>query len=163
MAVFDTVAVMEAVNEEIAAQITAQGRPAPTQYLVPGAGAYAPGVSADSDECSSIVATLVDGFGTDNFPAPAARSCGSRQARVLRFAVYRCIPVSDDAGNEPEASEYQAASVDIIRDADAIYCGIRKALEYAGWDYLLGRYIPVGPEGGISGGYWTVTVDTIES
>lgn len=154
--------VLAEVSAEISAQIVLQGREAPKVYIMPGQDIYVPG--GDEEGCSSLVATLVDGVAVDNFPEAAPANCVWRPAYILRFGVYRCIPLAEDFGGEdPPADVLNAATIELLNDAEAIICGIRKALNYGGYSYLVERYTPVGPEGGIAGGHWTVLIDSQKS
>jgi hypothetical protein len=154
------VEVMQAVIGEVEARIAFQERVVPPSYMMPGQDVYVPGIG--DGQCSAIIATLTDAFATDNFPETAPRSCGSRQAFVFRFGVYRCFPTAEDfGGEEPSRDAINEASAELLADQDALYCGIRNGLAYAGFTHLLERYTPIGPQGGLAGGHWVVTVDAL--
>lgn len=153
---------LAAVAEEIKAQIERQGRPGPEIFFMPGQDVYVP--IGDGEDCAALIATLVDAVAVDNFPNAATANCVWRPAYILRFGVYRCMPVAADYdGNDPPTDVLNAATTDIIDDSEAIICGIRNALNYGGYSYLVERYTPIGPEGGIAGGHWTVLVDSDRS
>lgn len=94
---------------------------------------------------------------TQDFPTPdlTARSCASTLAYEVEVGVLRKAPIFDDRGRAPSVEEQEKAVITQMRDMEAM----REAIRTAPVDMkILGDYLPAGPEGGLFGGIWSVTV-----
>lgn len=133
--------------------------PALREWVYPGELIVLPEIG--DHDCAVLFASLFEAFGTDNFPEVSTSGCSSRPAYTLRFGVARCAIVSSADGRfEPELDDVRAMTADAMLDLEIVREGICRGLA-GSWDWRLGRYAPVGPEGGIIGGYWSVTVDSM--
>jgi hypothetical protein len=101
---------------------------------------------------------LVSAFPSSVFPSPTTdpRSCRAPLAFALEVGVSRCAPSGDSAEEPPDPLD-MAASVELqTADMAAMHRAITCCLEAN--EYVLGSYAPFGPEGGVVGGTWTLTV-----
>lgn len=102
---------------------------------------------------TSIVPSAV--FPTQSF---ALNNCGTTLAAELEVGVLHCAPIQGPDGSPPteaqqfEATRLQLATMSAIRSA--IIC----CADSSDVDMILGGYDPLGPNGGLVGGAWTVNV-----
>jgi hypothetical protein len=86
-------------------------------------------------------------------------NCGSMIGMDVEVGIMRCIPGMDDAGNPPSSDDLLAASLwqweDMTTMRRAILCCTGSK------DFLLGAYVPIGPQGGLVGGAWTVSMHEV--
>lgn len=86
----------------------------------------------------------------------AAQKCAPRlYTATFGVGVIRCAHTLDDQGNPPTAAEMTGDATKINDDMEDMLSGIMSNLEY---QYNLGAYEPLGPDGGCAGGEWTVSV-----
>ena len=82
-------------------------------------------------------------------------NCSKPLGIDIEVGITRCIEVDED-GNSPEelleATDMQIQ--DMLAMREAILC----CPDLSAKDYILGSYRPVGPEGGLYGGVWTVYI-----
>jgi hypothetical protein len=102
---------------------------------------------------------LVQAYPSTNFPAQtAAASCGAPLAIQYDVGVAYCAPTLEEDGSAPgmlvqfETTQVQLAAMAAIRRA--ILCCLGAATK----DAVLGLYTPMGPAGGVVGGFWTVAI-----
>lgn len=94
------------------------------------------------------------------FPAQsfALNNCGTTLAAELEIGVLQCTPSPSASGAPPdddqqfESARLQVATMAAMRDA--ILC----CADGSDLDLILGGYEPQGPNGGLVGGVWTVSV-----
>lgn len=83
-------------------------------------------------------------------------NCGTALGFDLEVGVSRLMPVGDNDGNMPtdaeilEATSKQVEAMLAMRRA-IVCCGENKS-------WIIGAYVPFGPEGGIIGGTWEVNM-----
>lgn len=88
----------------------------------------------------------------------ALNNCGTTLAAELEVGVLQCTPVPSSDGSPPdegqqfEATRLQLATMAAVRHA-ILCCAASSDM-----DLLLGAYEPQGPQGGLVGGTWTVSV-----
>jgi hypothetical protein len=72
----------------------------------------------------------------------------------VEVGMMRPMPVGDEFGNMPTATDYTGYAGLQIADAYTM----RKAISCCkhAEEWILGAYTPLGPEGGVLGGMWTV-------
>lgn len=119
--------------------------------------------SALDTACESqawVLATSV--FPSQTFPNVATTpqaACASSLAVAVQVGIVRCAPVPrqisrGDYVAPPLTEQHEAARVQM---ADMAL--IRRAILASTYsDLVLGTYLPVGPMGGLVGGYWTATL-----
>jgi hypothetical protein len=152
---------MVALAECLCQQITADGLPDVCFCgVLPGAD-VAFDYCAPCDEvghCGQAWVRLVEMFPSKVFPVPDAEgNCSSLLAFQLAVGIVRCAPVPDDDGTPPSMEDQFDTTGLVMADAMAIRRAILCcATANRNRDYLLGPYLPVGPEGGCVGGAWTV-------
>lgn len=108
---------------------------------------------------------LRSAFPSATFPAPdytLRGSCMSPLAGTVEVGVVRCAPaITDDrtggvmlptSAEESEAAKVQLADMAAIR---------RAILRSRAESKVLGPYTPFGPQGGVVGGFWAVTLSTV--
>jgi hypothetical protein len=102
---------------------------------------------------------MESGYPSTAFPAPSGiAACDAPLAFGLELGIAYCAPMPDDEGNPPsmneqfDATRLQLAGMNTIRRA-ILCCFPSKAR-----DVVLGTYQPLGPEGGVVGGFWSISV-----
>ena len=106
---------------------------------------------------------IVDVYPTDQFPRQATVSnrCGAHDgwAVVLELGVLRCAPAPAANGRLPGCDANTAAAEKAAHDAHLM----RRAIMCCDWrepdqTFLMGRWQPIGADGGCHGGVTQVTV-----
>lgn len=154
--------VIKALHSCLCAQIEADGHGVCACIIAVGEAVLAD--YASSDECG------VCGMGwvrlTESYPSvqlgAANQQPGNCEVMLgadFEIGIMRCSPVGDEEGNPPDPSEWAALSEFVAADIDtmrrAILC-CNNSLDNT--DIMLGQYTPVGPQGGLVGGVWTLAV-----
>lgn len=142
-------------------EIEKRGLPKPGfSGVLPGAAALLEYAGGDSEDCSGQSWTrLVNEFASTNFPEPdVLAQCAMPMAFQIEVGVMRCIGVGDDAGNPLTMAEQLAATRLQLADMNAARVAIQCCVNKMDLQYALGEYTPYGPDGGVVGGFWTVTV-----
>lgn len=111
-------------------------------------------------DCEQFV-IAVDDFGSDPGAIVAAdgRSFGSFGA-TLTVAVVRCVPTLADNGDPPALADVEASAARILADlslvagALAVWAAETQTCRYV----TLGRGTPIGPDGGVGGVSFPVTI-----
>lgn len=86
-------------------------------------------------------------------------NCGSMLGMDVEIGIIRCVQGMDEQGNPPsadallESAMWQWEDMATIRRA-VLCCSGSK-------DFLLGAYVPIGPQGGLVGGAWTVSMHEV--
>lgn len=85
-------------------------------------------------------------------------NCGSGLGFEIQMGIMRCISVGDESGNPLSDAELLEATE--LQIADALIMHKAVACCASGtWnthDFIIGPYVPLGPEGGLVGGIITV-------
>jgi hypothetical protein len=86
-------------------------------------------------------------------------SCADPTAVQVQVGVARCVITMDADGRPPTAEEDDES----VRVQLSDYAALRRTVlcSLPGKDYVLGTYLPVGPQGGLSGGALMVTVRSL--
>lgn len=126
-----------------------------------------PGAAASFDYCGGDcggmawvrVAGLFPSSTTFPYPDAARRPGPILLAQQFEVGIVRAIVVPDDGEAPDEETQTAEAGIQLadMRAILAVICGY-----FTGRDipFLLGSYTPYGPEGGCTGGSWTVTAQT---
>lgn len=122
------------------------GRPVESASTVPGAE-----VAWDTrcGQLWALAATVTPQYGRGD--------CGIEMIRAtVQVGVLRCVGMIDDRGLPPTPERMGDDETVIIADMTVI----ARTLECASFDRVqasqLQGWTPVGPDGGVAGGYWTV-------
>lgn len=112
-----------------------------------------------SDSAGMAWARLTSGWPSTSFPnADVTPGCAAPLAFGVELGVAYCAPTMSDDGDPPdltaqyEATRLQLAAMNTMRRAIAC-CFPGRAP-----NVVLGTYTPIGPEGGVVGGVWTISV-----
>jgi len=101
---------------------------------------------------------LVNAYPSTTFPTidtTPRGSCAAEIAATIEVAVLQCAPTLSVTGVLPsefdmfEPTRLQLATMKAMKDA-IMCCGFD--------NIVLGQYQPLGPQGGLVGGFWTVDV-----
>ena len=79
----------------------------------------------------------------------------------LEMGIIRCLSVGDEQGNPPPPEELLAATDLAIRDATLMMKALACCESIPPKDVVLGQYQPIGPEGGIIGGSFFVSMGAV--
>lgn len=99
-------------------------------------------------------------FPSTNFPDPDQKAeCSTLLAATIEVGVIRNVILGNDRRN-PTVDELVAVTRAQVADMSAMHRAITCCVTKSNIDfvYVLNDYQPYGPEGGIVGGMWTVTV-----
>jgi hypothetical protein len=103
------------------------------------------------DVCGMAYVRLAGVFPYDVFPeAVIDQRCVRPLAWEIEVGALRCIPQRPD-GEPLDQRSMNEVALHQINDAYAIYWAMR----CCGIELAVGSYVPVGPEGGCVGGFWT--------
>jgi hypothetical protein len=122
--------------------------------VLPGADVPADYVSEDA---GMAWVRLMNVYPSTIFPSTdtSLKSCVVPLAAQVEIGVLRCSPSPDDAGTPPSAAAMWEATRLQMADMAAMYRAVRCC--YAkGKAMVLGQYTPIGPQGGVVGGTWSV-------
>ena len=105
---------------------------------------------------------LVSVVPSEAFPSQSARpgNCGYMLAYSVEMAVFRPAPQMRKFANDvtvPSDEENFIAAEQQMADMTAMHAAMRSASQLFP-DFLLGSYVPQGPEGGLVGGVWSMTI-----
>lgn len=154
------------IMDELLANLVREVDPGETfcaRTLLPGAAVFAEYLATENQCTGMLWVRLASANLTANFPNADVRAgqCNYSLATPLEVGVLRQAPKIQVTMNRPlmlptNAQQTEATHLQ-IEDMEAMRRAIFRTVR--GYDdYLLGSYTPVGPEEGIFGGSWTVTV-----
>jgi hypothetical protein len=86
-------------------------------------------------------------------------NCSSLIGMDVELGIMRCISQPADDGTPPDPADLQADAALQVADLMAL----RKAAFCCGneKDLVLGAYTPVGPVGGLAGGFWVLSLQVV--
>lgn len=90
-------------------------------------------------------------------PSDPSAACGTFLGADIEIGVVRCIEVPLD-GSPPDSGMLEAATIQQIDDLALMRSVIACCDGLADIDYVLGTYSPIGPQGLVAGGTWTLSV-----
>lgn len=147
--------------EALAAQIKAKGKEEDycTITVQPG-NAVVFDFGPDSDCAGTAWVRLVSANPSVSFPAAdvGINNCAYSLAYVVEMGMLAPAPVMEDRLGTfmvPEDTELFDASMRQSAELEMMYAALRAAKIP---EKVIGTYTPAGPEGGVVGGMWTVTV-----
>ena len=85
-------------------------------------------------------------------------NCDKEIGFDVEMGVMRVYSVGDSRGNPPTAKQSLDAAAMQIMDAETMLKAINCCDAISSRDYIVGLYEPAGPEGGIVGGMWTISM-----
>lgn len=113
-----------------------------------------------SEDAGMAWVRLESGWPSTTFPSPAASAaCNAPLAFNLEVGIAYCAPTLTDGGEPPDlaaqfdSTRLQLAAMSTIRRA--IICCFPASTIHS---VVLGVYQPMGPQGGVVGGYWSIAV-----
>lgn len=129
----------------------------------PGVGV--PGDVGAGSGCAGMLWSRFAGMGPSvSFPVVGvtANNCSYELVYTIEVGIFRVAPVGSTFGNNytpPTAKENADISLKLLHDAHCMERAVRRFVkEGHAEDALIGTYGQVGPEGGLVGGSWTLTV-----
>lgn len=146
----------------LCAQIVADGGVEPCFCgLMPGEVPLADYTSCDGSQDGMAWVRLVNAYPSVQLGAATTQpgNCGAMLGADIEVGVLRNMPAGDDRGNPPTLAQMNAAVIQAVNDA----ASARRAIlccndSLAGIDVMLGQWSPMGPQGGLVGGTWTLAV-----
>lgn len=153
-----------ALTDQVGADLAASGHPVARLVSHPGPRPPADVCSRtrDGDGQAWVGVAGVWPTGESPFPSQNTSPTPCRRAELaveLRVGVLRCAARIADDGTPPAASlvgeDAALQAVDMLTLYQTIVCTLDA------WDVdlmMVGRWVPLGPEGGCVGGEWPVTI-----
>jgi hypothetical protein len=90
--------------------------------------------------------------------AVGSSSCKAPLAFAIEIGLAYCAPMSESDGTPPDlASQFEAVELQLAAMA-AMRAAIECCMPANTADYAIGQYTPMGPEGGVVGGSWSIFV-----
>lgn len=129
--------------------------------LVPGAAVPLDYAGACSNGRSGMAWVRLTGL----FPAPifvegsgGFTPCGTPLIASVEVGIARPAPVFDARGNPPSYEAQQESAAWVMADMAAAQYAITCCFPAHLREVRLSAWTPIGPEGGVVGGFWTVDV-----
>jgi hypothetical protein len=125
--------------------------------VMPGAEVALEYTGDCDDACGMAWVRLVSSYPSTSVGAPAERpgNCGLGIGLDVEMGIVRCIEVGD-ADVPPEPAHLAAAAVLQTADMMAMWRAVSCCRQSKDW--MLGSYVPYGPEGGLVGGVLPVSI-----
>lgn len=120
-----------------------------------GADPYDAMGECEGDNCGQAWVRLLAVYpsGGVGVPNTSLNNCGAGLSYDIEIGVLRCAPIQEEAYTEAEMLEFaQKQYSDMLAMRRAVACC--DALE----EYIMAAYAPVGPDGGVIGGVWNLTL-----
>lgn len=127
------------------------------QFLAPGEQVAWDDCCDDGGVGGQLWVRCLNVFPTGPFPQQDNdQKCGVRfTTAVLAVGVVRCAHTLDDQGNSPTAEEMNGDTLGIMDDMEDLFTAITQDYH---WKHTVGRWSPLGPDGGCAGGEWVIQV-----
>lgn len=139
-----------------------------TAGTVPGRIELTPGRDVAWDNCceggGQLYVRMTDVYPAGPFPdLDRAQKCGVSMTGVfLAVGILRCAHVVDDRGNAPSANEVTSDALQVIEDSAVLYQVLQGLGDVPGVSrYQIGRWTPLGPSGGCTGGEWALSLGVL--
>lgn len=85
-------------------------------------------------------------------------NCNKELGIDVEMGIMRVYSVGDSRGNPPTPAQSLEAAALQIMDAETMLRAISCCDAISGRDFVLSQYDPAGPEGGVVGGMWTISM-----
>lgn len=150
---------LHCLSDQLAA--TPNGRPCFTA-LEPGSLVSADWCSCGSrggGDCGMAWTRLDRLFPYKTFPLidQSGVGCDGPMAATIELGVFRCLPTGGMAGQPPTAEQLTNATINQLRDLDAMKATMKCCPAVEGRSVSIGTYVP-RDSGGCGGGIWPITV-----
>lgn len=90
--------------------------------------------------------------------ASSSTSCKAPLAFAIEIGVAYCAPMPDNDGTPPDmAANFEAVEVQLAA-MSAMHAAVLCCFPSTSADVAIGQYTPMGPEGGVVGGTWSIIV-----
>jgi hypothetical protein len=142
----------------LCAQILADGLPPVcTCGVMPGAAVALDYAGECNDVCGMAWVRLGASYPSVTIGQPSARpgNCGVSIGIDVEMGLIRCIDLGDGE-NPPDPAELTAAAV--LQQADMMAMWRAVACCRQAKDWVIGQYVPYGPEGGLVGGMLPLSI-----
>lgn len=85
-------------------------------------------------------------------------NCNKELGLELEVGIMRCFVLSDERGNPPSAEAIKEATSLQVLDAECMVRAVACCDAISRRDFRLSLYQPLGPEGGVVGGIWSLSM-----
>lgn len=128
--------------------------------IVPGATPPALYAGNCKDKCGMAWVRLVTVYPATGVGVLSTQpaKCDTGMGADLEIGILRCMSVGDERGNLPTAQQ-QADAVELqMADTMVMWKAMVCCDAIPSGDVIVGQYTPVGPEGGLVGGFFTLSM-----
>ncbi len=128
--------------------------------VIPGDAAVAQYAGNCKDKCGMAWVRLASAYPA-NAPGiilTEASTCTTGMGADIEIGMLRCMTVGDERGNMPSPQEQTDAFELQMADLMVMWKAILCCNAFPGKDILLSQYQPAGPEGGLVGGTFTISI-----
>lgn len=88
----------------------------------------------------------------------SVNNCGKETGFDVEIGIMRCAALARANGMPPPAKAVREAAALQILDMETMIRAVACCPDLGSKDYVVGQYQPLGPEGGVVGGYLTLSV-----
>lgn len=86
-------------------------------------------------------------------------NCSKELGLDVEVGIMRCYQSArDERGNPPTLAYVAEATAQQVLDAEVMYKAISCCDDISSHDLVVGTYQPLGPEGGVVGGFWMLSM-----
>ena len=113
----------------------------------------------DTSSCGQVWTRLSMAYPAQAVGQPMAipDNCGASIGLTLELGALRCIRI-EASGDPLPAEEMLEATRLQTADMLALVRAVKCCAALDGNQYILGQYTPIGPEGGVVGGVWSLSI-----
>lgn len=128
--------------------------------VVPGEAAAADYISDRCDDCGMAWVRLVSIYPTAGvgIADTTIGNCNKELGFDVEIGIMRCFSVGDAQGNPPSPNEVREAAALAALDAETMVRAVACCPAINSKSYVMGNYQPLGPQGGVVGGVWTLSL-----
>lgn len=145
----------------LCAQVTTDGLPGLCFCgVVPGEAAAADYISDSCDDCGMAWVRLVSVYPSAGvgIADTTIGNCSKELGFDVEIGIMRCYVVGDGRGNPTPPEEVREAAALAALDAETMWRAVACCPAITSKEYVMGQYQPLGPEGGVVGGVWTLSM-----
>jgi hypothetical protein len=128
--------------------------------VVPGEVAAQEYTGSCDDACGMAWVRLTAAYPSNSpgIPFETTGNCVVPLGADIEMGVTRCMTIGAEDGSPPTQDELGEATALQIMDMLAMRSAVLCCPSLTAKDYILGPYTPFGPQGGLVGGTWQVSV-----
>ena len=128
--------------------------------VVPGEAAAADYISDSCKHCAMAWVRLVSIYPSAGVGVADVTigNCSKELGYDVEIGVMRCYALGDAHGNPPAPADVREAAALAALDAESMFKAVACCPAISSKDYVMGNYQPLGPEGGVVGGVWTLSM-----